>query len=177
MLQSKPLAIFLSWIALFSAFLSGCSKSGGGVTTDAVYQKWVFTHNQGMITANGNTLAVSESWNSRGDVTVEFQRSGQYHYLFPLLSDESQGFEKVDSLIQLQSDSSALANFCAYPVISFLTYPPPPGPPVLKLNKVSPDLHIVFIGRDSLLIRTDLNHPGAGGAPDTLYTEFTGLRK
>lgn len=177
MFQRNHLSIFLSGLMLLAATFWGCSKSDSGAPTDQIYKKWVFTHSIGRIFINGDAVASSEMSNSRGDVTVEFQRSGQYQYIYPLLSNEAQGFQKTDSLIHLQSDSSAFANFCAYPVISFIIYPPPPGPPVLKMYKVSPDLHIVFIGRDSLQVRTDLVRPGIGGAPDTLISEYTGFRK
>ena len=92
---------------------------------------------------------------------------------WPRVSSETDGFSLIDSTIILKNDSSLFANYCAYPVVYFISTP---GPPKIILQHVSPALQIQYISRDSLLVKTDLIRAG-NNAPDTLYTEYTGFRK
>jgi len=173
MLQTRPLSVFLAIILLIFCIAS-CSKSDPGFSSDLVYGKWVYSHSIGRIIVNGNFVGASESSNTLGNTTVEFQRNGQYHYLAPLATDETIGFQVSDSLIILNSDSSFFANFCAFPTIGFFTTPIVPH---ITLKKVSPELHIEFLRHDSLQVRTDIVKPGVGGTPDTVYREYTGFHK
>jgi hypothetical protein len=152
--------------------LNSCGKSNERGTA-LIYNTWAFTSSYGRITVNGNPLGASESSNSNGDITVSFQSGGNYHFALATVSSETDGFSLIDSTILLKNDSSQLANYCAYPVVYFLTTP---GPPKIILQAVSPRLQIQFISMDSLLVKTDLIKPG-NNAPDTLYTEYTGFRK
>ncbi len=152
--------------------LSSCTKTNETVSS-LLYTSWAFTTSFGSVTVNGNPLAASESSNSNGNVTVSFQQDGKYNFNIPLLTAETDGFSLSDSTLLLNKDSSALANFCAYPVISFIsTHNPPAG----ILQHDSPTLQIVYISRDSLLIKTEQIRSGVS-APDTVFTEYTGFRK
>ena len=152
--------------------LFSCTKTNETVDS-LIYTNWAFTTSHGSITVNGNTLGVNESSNSNGDFTVSFQRDGKYNFNIPLLTAETDGFSLSDSTLLLKKDSSAFANFCAYPVIYFSSTP---NPPAGMLQHVSAYLHIEYISRDSLLIKTEQVRPGIS-APDTVYTEYTGFRK
>jgi len=152
--------------------LAGCGKTNETVDS-LIYTQWAFTTSHGAITVNGNTLGVSESSNSNGNFTVSFQRDGKYNFNIPLLTAETDGFSLSDSTLLLKKDSSAFANFCAYPVIYFSSTP---NPPAGMLQHVSAYLHIEYISRDSLLIKTEQVRPGVS-VPDTVYTEYTGFRK
>jgi hypothetical protein len=162
---------FLSAV-LCSIGLFGCGKSNERGTA-LIYNTWAFTSSYGRITVNGNPLAASESSNSNGDITVSFQSGGNYNFKLATLSSETDGFSLIDSTIILKNDSSLLANYCAYPVVYFISTPVPPK---LELQHVSATLHIQFISTDSLLVKTDLIKAG-NNAPDTVYTEYTGFRK
>ena len=158
--------------ALCTIGLFSCGKSNESGTA-LIYNTWTFTSAEGRVTVNGNPLAASESSNSNGDITVGFQSNGNYNFKLATVSSETDGFSLVDSTIILKNDSSQFANYCAYPVVYFVSTP---GPPVIILRLVSPALQIQYISRDSLLVRTDLIRAG-NNAPDTLYTEYTGFRK
>jgi hypothetical protein len=157
-------------VALLSLF--SCTKTNETVDS-LIYTNWAFTTSHGSITVNGNPLGVSESSNSNGDFTVSFQKDGKYNFNIPLLTAETDGFSLSDSTLLLNKDSSAFANFCAYPLIYFSSTP---NPPAGILQHVSTSLHIEYISRDSLLIKTEQIRVGVS-APDTVYTEFTGFRK
>jgi hypothetical protein len=162
--------VYPSIVLLLTLF--GCTKTNESVNS-LLYTSWAFTRSIGSITVNGNPMAASESSNSNGNITVSFQQDEKYNFNIPLLTAETDGFSLSDSTILLSKDNSSFANFCAYPVISFVTTP---NPPTVILQHVSPSLQIVFISWDSLLIKTEQIRPGVS-APDTLYTEYTGFRK
>ncbi len=152
--------------------LFSCTKTNETVDS-LLYTRWAFTTSHGSISVNGNPLGVSESSNTNGDFTVSFQRDGKYNFSLPLLVNETDGFSLSDSTILLKKDNSSFANFCAYPVISFSSTP---NPPAGMLQHVSTSLQIVYIGRDSLLLKTEQIRPGVS-APDTIYTEYSGFRR
>jgi hypothetical protein len=168
----KPLLLPACPSLVLMLCLFSCSKTNESVNS-LLYTRWAFTTSHGSITVNGNPLGVSESSNSNGDFTVSFQQDGKYNFSIPLLVNETDGFSLSDSTLLLNKDSSSFANFCAYPVISFISTP---NPPAGLLQHVSPSLQIMHISRDSLLIKTEQIRPGVS-APDTVFTEYTGFRR
>ena len=160
--------------AFMIVLIFACSKTNDISSTNKLRRIWVYNHSYGNITVNGNPVGVAEANSSNGNIEVEFKLNPVYHFTISGLVDETQSCQVTDSLITLQSDSSAFANFCAYPVISFSSGPLPPSIP---LQKVSPDLWVSFNSDDSLLLKTILTRPGNVGAPDTIYTEYTGFRR
>jgi hypothetical protein len=162
---------FIFWLQCIIGLFS-CGKSDQS-STALIYRTWAFTSAHGSVTVNGSVLGASQSSNSNRDIIVSFQSGGNYNFNLATVSSETDGFSVVDKTIILKNDSSQLANYCAYPVIYFISTP---GPPEIILQHVSPTLHIEFISIDSLLVRTDLTRAG-NNAPDTLYTEYTGFRK
>ena len=152
--------------------LFSCSKTNENLNS-LLYTRWAFTTSHGTISVNGNQLGVSASSNTNGDFTVSFQQDGKYNFNIPLLVNETDGFSLSDSTILLNKDSSSFANFCAYPVVSFSSTP---NPPATLLQHVSTLLQVIYISRDSLLIKTDQVRPGVS-APDTVYTEYSGFRR
>jgi hypothetical protein len=158
----------------FSFFIFfGCSKSNE--TSATIYGEWRLTHAWGAMAFNGYILAMNENTDTEDHTDVEFELEGKYHFTIQSLADEKMGFQKTDSLITLDSDSSVFANFCAYPLVSFSTSPIPSLLPNLRI--VSPDLHIEWLSNDSLQVRTVETRHGTSGAPDTVYTQHTGFRK
>ena len=164
-----PAAIFLPYLLLFTF---SCSKTNSDGTAQ-IYKNWTITHAYGSIAVNGNTIGVSEGNNTLGNITVQFQSSGNYNFKITGFIDETDGFTLIDSTIHLNTDSTYFANICAYPQLNFYNLPEQDG--IFKAH-VSPDLHIEYVSGDSLLLKTLQTKPG-NNAPDTLYTEFTGLRR
>jgi len=171
----KSNKVFVTGIALGSAFLLflfSCTKTNSSGVSQ-IYTEWKITHAYGTMSVNGNPLAVSEGSNTLGNITVQFQSSGNYNFKITGFIDETDGFTLIDSTIHLKTDSTYFANVCAYPQVNFYNLPEKDG--IFKAH-VSPDLHIEYVSSDSLLLKTLHTIPG-NNAPDTLFTEFTGLRK
>ena len=155
-------------------FFFGCGKSNDPAGIGwMLHNTWIYTGSYGSLTVNNFPIAASEARNTNPDNLVTFGQDGNYIYKYPVSATETDGYLLSDSTIVLHSDSSYFANFCAYPVFSFSTYP---NIPEWKPTRVQGTLTIVYITLDSLKLISRLVKPG-NNAPDTIYTELTVFRK